>query len=156
MVLAKYVFCCFRATCDSSWSSNYICCRLCPTFDCACISFPDEPQGLIRGRIAGADSALSDNLFFLDAHCKPQVGWEYPLLQHLKTNYRRVACPVIYVSLPAADWQPLKERALLQLRETAVYMFYLQRAEGEACCCDSGHQRAQLGGRGHTWLEDDV
>lgn len=56
----------------------------------------DEPQGLIRGRIAGADSALSDNLFFLDAHCKPQVGWEYPLLQHLKTNYRRVACPVIY------------------------------------------------------------
>ncbi|KAL8432077.1 hypothetical protein ACSSS7_004880 [Eimeria intestinalis] len=44
----------------------------------------------------GADSALSDNLFFLDAHCKPQAGWEYPLLQHLKTNYRRVACPVIY------------------------------------------------------------
>ncbi|KAL8273925.1 hypothetical protein Esti_002248 [Eimeria stiedai] len=56
----------------------------------------DKPQGLIRGRIAGADSALSDNLFFLDAHCKPQAGWEYPLLQHLKTNYRRVACPVIY------------------------------------------------------------
>lgn len=56
----------------------------------------DEPQGLIRGRITGADSALSDNLFFLDAHCKPQAGWEYPLLQHLKTNYRRVACPVIY------------------------------------------------------------
>ncbi|KAL8438719.1 hypothetical protein Efla_001267 [Eimeria flavescens] len=56
----------------------------------------DQPQGLIRGRIAGASSALSDNLFFLDAHCKPQKGWEYPLLQHLKTNYRRVACPVIY------------------------------------------------------------
>lgn len=56
----------------------------------------NEPQGLIRGRIAGADAALSDNLFFLDAHCKPKVGWEYPLLQHLKTNYRRVACPVIY------------------------------------------------------------
>ncbi|XP_022587310.2 polypeptide N-acetylgalactosaminyltransferase 2 [Cyclospora cayetanensis] len=56
----------------------------------------DKPQGLIRARISGADSALSDNLFFLDAHCKPRAGWEYPLLQHLKTNYRRVACPVIY------------------------------------------------------------
>ena len=59
----------------------------------------DEPKGLIRGRIAGADAAVSTNLFFLDAHCKPRKNWEYPLLQHLKTNYRRVACPVIFVSI---------------------------------------------------------
>nr|PIM05135.1 putative polypeptide n-acetylgalactosaminyltransferase 12 [Toxoplasma gondii COUG] len=56
----------------------------------------DSPQGLIRGRVAGAAIATSDNFFFLDGHCRPKVGWAEPLLAHLKTNYRRIACPKIY------------------------------------------------------------
>eukprot|EP00918_Siedleckia_nematoides_P008731 GHVU01019177.1.p1 GENE.GHVU01019177.1~~GHVU01019177.1.p1 ORF type:complete len:517 (+),score=74.41 GHVU01019177.1:206-1552(+) len=52
-------------------------------------------EGLIRCRIAGADSATASNVMFLDGHVKPKHGWLEPLLAHLKMNYRRLACPVI-------------------------------------------------------------
>ncbi|KAH0477648.1 MAG: uncharacterized protein KVP18_000415 [Porospora cf. gigantea A] len=56
----------------------------------------DEPNGLIRARILGADVALAPNIFFMDGHCRPYEGWLPPLLKHLKLNYKRIACPAIY------------------------------------------------------------
>lgn len=55
----------------------------------------DTKEGLIRARIYGADRSTGSNIFFLDGHCKPKPGWLEPLLKHLKSNYKRIACPVI-------------------------------------------------------------
>lgn len=52
-------------------------------------------EGLIRARIYGADHSTAANIFFLDGHCRPKPGWLKPLLQHLKSNYKRIAAPVI-------------------------------------------------------------
>ncbi|PFH37900.1 putative polypeptide n-acetylgalactosaminyltransferase 12 [Besnoitia besnoiti] len=64
----------------------------------------DSYQGLIRGRIAGAAIATSENIFFLDGHCRPKPGWAEPLIAHLKINYRRIACPKIY-DIYATTWE---------------------------------------------------
>eukprot|EP00921_Rhytidocystis_pertsovi_P012470 GHVQ01020277.1.p1 GENE.GHVQ01020277.1~~GHVQ01020277.1.p1 ORF type:complete len:823 (+),score=115.54 GHVQ01020277.1:338-2470(+) len=64
----------------------------------------ETKEGLIRARIAGADLASSANIFFLDGHCRPKPGWVEPLIRHLKTNYKRVACPVI-LDISAATWE---------------------------------------------------
>lgn len=64
----------------------------------------DDKQGLIRARIRGADLSTSTNIFFLDGHCRPKAGWLAPLIRHLKTNYKRIACPVI-MDIAAATWE---------------------------------------------------
>eukprot|EP00922_Rhytidocystis_sp_ex-Travisia-forbesii_P029897 GHVS01043852.1.p1 GENE.GHVS01043852.1~~GHVS01043852.1.p1 ORF type:complete len:636 (+),score=65.96 GHVS01043852.1:230-1909(+) len=64
----------------------------------------DSPEGLIRARIAGADMATSTNIFFLDGHCRPKPGWVEPLIRHLKSNYKRIACPVIQ-DIAAETWE---------------------------------------------------
>eukprot|EP00922_Rhytidocystis_sp_ex-Travisia-forbesii_P051032 GHVS01075785.1.p1 GENE.GHVS01075785.1~~GHVS01075785.1.p1 ORF type:complete len:715 (-),score=59.51 GHVS01075785.1:1244-3388(-) len=64
----------------------------------------ETKEGLIRARIAGADLASSSNIFFLDGHCRPKPGWVEPLIRHLKSNYKRIACPVIQ-DIAAETWE---------------------------------------------------
>lgn len=52
-------------------------------------------EGLIAGRLLGADNATAQVLTFLDAHCEATIGWLEPLLARVKENRTNVVCPVI-------------------------------------------------------------
>ncbi|XP_028290019.1 polypeptide N-acetylgalactosaminyltransferase 11 isoform X2 [Gouania willdenowi] len=52
-------------------------------------------EGLIRGRMVGADHATGEVLVFLDSHCEVNEAWLQPLLQPIVEQRRSVVCPII-------------------------------------------------------------
>ncbi|XP_077591947.1 polypeptide N-acetylgalactosaminyltransferase 11 [Stigmatopora nigra] len=52
-------------------------------------------EGLIRGRMIGAQHAGGEVLVFLDSHCEVNQAWLQPLLASVHADRRTVVCPVI-------------------------------------------------------------
>ncbi|XP_057680424.1 polypeptide N-acetylgalactosaminyltransferase 11 [Corythoichthys intestinalis] len=52
-------------------------------------------EGLIRGRMIGAERADGEVLVFLDSHCEVNQAWLQPLLAAVRADRRTVVCPVI-------------------------------------------------------------
>lgn len=52
-------------------------------------------EGLIRARLFGVEKAKGDVLLFLDSHIEANVGWLEPLMIHLESNNKSIACPMI-------------------------------------------------------------
>ncbi|XP_061660489.1 polypeptide N-acetylgalactosaminyltransferase 11 isoform X2 [Syngnathoides biaculeatus] len=52
-------------------------------------------EGLIRGRMIGANHASGEVLVFLDSHCEVNQVWLQPLLAAVRADRHTVVCPVI-------------------------------------------------------------
>jgi glycosyltransferase involved in cell wall biosynthesis len=55
----------------------------------------ESHTGLINAKAAGANVATGDVVVFLDCHVKPAPGWDKPITDKIRTNYRRVVVPSI-------------------------------------------------------------
>jgi glycosyltransferase involved in cell wall biosynthesis len=54
-------------------------------------------SGIPKARIAGAETATGDVLFFVDAHCEFNVKWLEPLLEQIVESRTTVVVPIIDV-----------------------------------------------------------
>ncbi|XP_071962106.1 N-acetylgalactosaminyltransferase 7-like [Antedon mediterranea] len=54
-----------------------------------------EREGLIRGRIIGAQNSDAEVVVFLDAHCECGKNWLPPLLAEVALNRTTVVCPTV-------------------------------------------------------------
>ena len=55
----------------------------------------ESHTGLINAKSAGADVATGDIIVFLDCHVKPAVKWAEPIIELIRSNYKRVVVPSI-------------------------------------------------------------
>ena len=55
----------------------------------------ESHTGLINAKSAGADVATGDIVVFLDCHVKPAPQWAEPIVELIRTNYKRVVVPSI-------------------------------------------------------------
>ena len=64
----------------------------------------ESHTGLINAKAAGANIATGDVIVFLDCHVKPAPGWDKPITEKIRTNYRRVVVPSI-TGLDPDTWE---------------------------------------------------
>lgn len=55
----------------------------------------EHHTGLINAKAAGAEIATGDIIVFLDCHVKPAAEWWNPIIEKIRTNYRRIVVPSI-------------------------------------------------------------
>jgi glycosyltransferase involved in cell wall biosynthesis len=67
----------------------------------------EHHTGLINAKAAGANIATGDIVVFLDCHVKPAPGWEHPIVEKIRTNYRRVVVPSI-TALDPDTWEEIR------------------------------------------------
>jgi hypothetical protein len=67
----------------------------------------ESHTGLINAKAAGANIAVGDVVVFLDCHVKPVAGWDKPITDQIRTNYRRVVVPSI-TGLDLKTWSEVR------------------------------------------------
>jgi len=55
----------------------------------------ESHTGLINAKSAGANVATGDVIVFLDCHVKPDKAWATPIVEKIRSNYKRVVVPSI-------------------------------------------------------------
>jgi glycosyltransferase involved in cell wall biosynthesis len=63
--------------------------------------------GLINAKAAGGNIATGDLVVFLDCHVKPAPGWEKPIIEMIRSNYRRIVVPSI-TGLNPDTWEEVR------------------------------------------------
>ncbi|KAF4657674.1 hypothetical protein FOL47_008329 [Perkinsus chesapeaki] len=64
----------------------------------------DHFTGLINAKSKGAAAATGDIIIFLDCHVKPAEGWDKPIVDFIRSNYKRVVVPSI-TDLDPDTWE---------------------------------------------------
>ena len=67
----------------------------------------EHHTGLINAKAAGANVATGDIIVFLDCHVKPADNWHAPIVDKIRTNYRRVVVPSI-TGLDPDNWTEIR------------------------------------------------
>lgn len=67
----------------------------------------ESHTGLINAKSAGANVATGDVVVFLDCHVRPAANWHQPILEKIRTNYRRVVVPSI-TGLDPDTWEEVR------------------------------------------------
>lgn len=67
----------------------------------------ESHTGLINAKSAGANVATGDVIVFLDCHVKPDAGWARPIVEKIRSNYKRVVVPSI-TGLNPDTWEEVR------------------------------------------------